>query len=105
MGELDRYYSGENASWRVWQAQEAEGRERGISQALVEQEQLKAEWERRQEDAARVRALVNRYGSYDRIVAALAAEAEAERVAAHQQAAADGPPSSGRQISPPRPRY
>lgn len=101
MGELDRYYSGDNASWRVYEAQQAEARARGISQLVVEQEQLEAAWTRRQEDAARVTALVNQYGSWDRIQAALVAEAEAARLAAKAQAA-DGPPSSGRQISPPR---
>lgn len=58
MSALDDLYRGQNASWRTWQAQEREGRERGLSQGLVEQEQLQAEWGRRQADTERVQELL-----------------------------------------------
>src|SRR5258706_15932945 len=115
MSELDRYHSGENASWRVYQAQQAEGRAQGTSQLAVEQEQLEAEWAYRQEDAARVRELVSDPATLRALQAYWAPRpmlpdgAFAPRLPdplappgeSGERTSPSGVPSSGRQISPP----
>jgi hypothetical protein len=83
-----------------WDAMRAEAQERGVGVFTVQRERLAEAERERYADLRRVSALVNRYGSYDAIVAA----AEQERVAKQQAAQATppaGPPTVGRSVSPP----
>ncbi|HEV2457534.1 MAG TPA: hypothetical protein VGS80_04150, partial [Ktedonobacterales bacterium] len=85
------------ATAQEWDAMQAEARERGVGVLTVQRERLAEAEAARRADAARVNALIARYGSYDAIVAA----AERERTAQQQATPPAGPPSVGRSVSPP----
>jgi hypothetical protein len=78
-----------------------EAYKRGVGVLDVQRERLAEAEAARYADAARVNALVAQYGSYERVMAALAA-AERAAAATAAQAAPEGPPSIGRSVSPPR---
>jgi hypothetical protein len=86
------------ATAQEWDAMRWEAQQRGVSVLTVQREWLAEAEAARYADAARVNALIARYGSFDAIVAA----AERERGNAQAQAREpEGPPSVGRSVAPP----